>query len=115
MTWRSPIAATRSFPLSLAILLFEIADRFGKSPLLDVDRIVARREDAAAADLLAGPLDVALVLEPLQQLVHQPRGDDAALARVDEAEIEERNQQHFPIELHVRKELAPVDLLVALQ
>ena len=56
--------------VTCAILFFEIAYGFGKAPLLDVDRIVARREDAAAADLLARPLDVILVAQPLEQLVH---------------------------------------------
>src|SRR5690242_1689811 len=53
-TWRSPIAATRILPSSLAgILLFEISYRVREAPLIDVDRIVAGREDAAATNLLA--------------------------------------------------------------
>ena len=58
----------------LAILLFEIPDGFGKAPLLDVDRIVARREDAPAADLLARAFHVILIAQALHQLVHDPAG-----------------------------------------
>ena len=38
-----------------------------------------------------------------------------AFTRVDEAEVEERDQQHLPIELHVAEEPAPVDCFVALE
>src|SRR3954466_16014129 len=79
-TWRSPIAATRSLPsVPVAILLFKIADRVGEAPLLDVHRIVARGKDAPAADAPARPLDVLLVVQPLEQLIHQPPGNAMAL------------------------------------
>src|SRR3954451_7748690 len=98
ITWRSPIAATRSLPSVLvAILLFEIADGVGEAPLVHVDRIVARGEDAAAAHPPARPLHFRLIMQPLEQFVHQPSWDAMAFARVDEAEVEERNQQHLPI------------------
>src|SRR5437764_10792069 len=93
ITWRSPIAATRSLPSVLvAILLFEVTDRVGKAPLIDVDRIITRGEDTAAAHPPAGPFDVLLIAKPLEQLVHQPSGYAMALARIDEAEVEERDQ-----------------------
>src|SRR3954469_20235212 len=72
ITWRSPIAATRSLPALLAILLFEIADCVGIAPLLDVHRIIAGAENPPAADLLAGSFHVILVAQPLEQLVHDP-------------------------------------------
>src|SRR3954452_22259138 len=56
ITWRSPIAATRSLPPLFAILFFEISDRVREAPLLDVDRIIAGAENPAAAHLLARPL-----------------------------------------------------------
>src|SRR5438270_9834033 len=72
LTWRSPIAATRSLPSVLvAILLFKIADRVGEAPLIDVDRIVARGEDPAAAHSSAGPFHLRLVMQPLEQFVHK--------------------------------------------
>src|SRR5438270_6183078 len=108
------MAATR-IGRSLAILFFEIPDRVGKAPLVDVDGIVAGREDAAAADLLAWSLYVILVAQPFEQLVHDPARHHVALARIDEAEVEKRYQQHFPIELHVAEKLLPVDRLMALQ
>src|SRR5437764_4803644 len=112
-TWRSPIAATRSLPFSLTILLFEISYCFGKAPLLDVHCVIAGRKNASAADLLARTLHVRLVAQPLEQLVHDPARDHASLARIDETEVEQRHQQHFPIELHVAEQLLPVDRLVA--
>src|SRR4051795_4146656 len=64
ITWRSPIAATRSLPSVLvAILLFKIADGVRKTPLVHVDRIIARREDAAAAHSPARPLHFRLVVQ----------------------------------------------------
>src|SRR5205085_10063085 len=91
-TWRSPMAATRSLrSVCTVILLFEIADGLRKAPLIDIDRIVARAEDAAAADLLARAFHRSLVAQPLQKFFKQPWGDHVALARVDEAEIEKRD------------------------
>src|SRR5438067_6079317 len=110
------MAATRSLPLAAsvaAILLFEIADGIGEAPLVDVHRIVARGEDAAAAHSSARPFHFCLVMQPLEQFVHQPSRDAMAFTRVDEAEVEERDQQHLPIELHVAEETAPVDRRVA--
>src|ERR1043165_4384295 len=96
------MAATRSLPLPLvAILLFEIADGVGEAPLIDVDRIVARREDATAADLAARSLHIRLVVQPLEQLVQEPPRYAVAFARIYEAEIEQRHQEHLPVELHV--------------
>src|SRR5690242_16320099 len=69
ITCRSPIAATRSLPSVAGILLFEIADRVGETPFVDVDRIITRGEDAAAADLLARSFHVGLVVQPLEQLL----------------------------------------------
>ena len=37
------------------------------------------------------------------------------LARVDESEVEERDQQHLPIQLHMTEQPAPIDCVVALQ
>src|SRR5690348_11926778 len=108
------MAATRSFGL-LAILLFEIADGFGKSPFLDIDGIVAWREYAASADLLARRRGLRLLMQTVEKLVEQPARDHFALARIDEAEVEHRHQQHFPIELHVGKQLLPIDLAMAFQ
>src|SRR5258708_17332687 len=68
-TWRSPIAATRNF-WSSAILLFEIADRFGNSPFLDIPHIIALTANAAAAHLLSRPLDPGLAAKPLEQFVN---------------------------------------------
>src|SRR6185312_14710554 len=112
------MAATRSFPSprSVAgILLFEISDSVGESPLIDVNRVIAWRENAAATDLLTRTFHVGLVVKPLEQLVHQPPRHTVALARVNEAKIEERDQQHFPIKLHVRKELPPVNRFMTLE
>src|SRR3954454_14210551 len=75
ITWRSPIAATRSFPSLGGILLFEISDRFGEAPLVNIHRIVARREDAAAANLLARAFHVGLVAQPFEQVFDQPARD----------------------------------------
>src|SRR5258708_1084053 len=65
-TWRSPIAAAR-IGRSLPILLLKIADRVGEAPLVDVDCIIARGEDTAAADLLARALHPRLVAKALEQ------------------------------------------------
>ena len=56
-----------------------------------------------------------LRVQPLEQLVHHPARDQVALARVDEAEVEHRDEQHFPVQLHARDELRPVDVLRSLQ
>src|SRR5438270_1791222 len=76
LTWRSPIAATRSLPSVLVvILLFEVADGIGEAPLINVDRIVAWREYPAAAHSPARPFHLRLVMQALEQFVHQPSGN----------------------------------------
>src|SRR3982751_3528165 len=111
-TCRSPIAATRSGLSLVAILLFEIADGFRETPFLDVDRIIARRKDAPSANLLSRSLHASLVAQPLEKFVHQPFWDDIPLTRVNEAEVEQGDQKHFPVELHMAQQLVPIDAVV---
>src|SRR3954454_19071412 len=55
ITWRSPIAATLSLPSVLvAILLFKVADGVREAPLVHVDTIITRGEDAPATNPSAG-------------------------------------------------------------
>src|SRR5690349_18452846 len=109
------MAATRSSPSVFSILLFKIPDGFGEAPLIDVDRIIARTEDASAADLLARRLHRRLVAQPSEEVVHEPAGDEVALAWIDEPEVEQRHEQHFPIELHVIEQLPPIDSVMAFE
>src|SRR5687768_1954664 len=102
ITWRSPSAAIFNVPSAVvAILLFEVSDGFRIAPLLDVDRIVAWAEDAAAAHLFLWGFHVELLAQAVEQLVHQPERHEVALAGIDEAEVEQGHQQHFPIELEM--------------
>src|SRR5690348_7951657 len=81
ITWRSPMAAMRNLGSVVSgILLFEVADRVGKSPLIDVDRIIARAEDPAAAHLFPRSLNVCLVMETFEKLFHEPSRDAVSLA-----------------------------------
>src|SRR5215208_2716049 len=109
------MAATRSLVSFGCILLFEVPYCFGKSPLLDVDSIIARAEYAASAHAFSRPLDRRLIAKALEQLVKQPLRHRVTLARIDDAEVEDRHQQHLPIELHVGEQPLPVHAVMALE
>src|SRR5687768_12963463 len=95
VTWRSPIAASVIGPPLAAgssrvpfMLLFDsLADDVSEAPFRDIDDIVARGQQPAAADPRLRGGHLCLGVEPLHQLVEQPAGDALALGRVDEAEV----------------------------
>src|SRR5262245_36833499 len=70
LTCRSPSDAILS--LSLVIAPFSFAAHVGESPFVDGDLVVDAGEHAAAADLHLRRRELALVPQPVEQLVHQP-------------------------------------------
>src|SRR5262245_32605022 len=84
LTCRSPSEATLSLPLVIAP--FSFPSHIGESPIVHGDLVVDAGEHAAAADLHLRRWKLELVLEPVEQLVHQPARNVIALGRIDPAE-----------------------------
>src|SRR5688572_16016182 len=97
--------------LSLMPFLEAAADDVGEAPFGDVGNVIARADQAAPADVDAGRRQLGLGVEPVDQLVVEPARDEVALGRVDEAEIEDVDEQDLPIELHRGEQAPPVYLL----
>src|SRR5215211_6043059 len=112
-TCRSPSEATLSTALIIAPLSFP-AD-VGEAPVLHGDLVVDAREHAAAADLHLRRRQLPLVPQSVEQLVHQPARHMIALGRINPAEIEEVHQQHLPVQLHIREQAPPIDLVMLLE
>src|SRR5215475_1577061 len=110
LTCRSPSEATLS--LLFVIAPFSFAAHVGEPPFVDGDLVVDAGEHAAAADLHLRRRQFELVLEAIEQLVHQPARNMVALGRIDPAEVEQVHQQHLPVLLHVGQQPLPVDGLV---
>ena len=55
------------------------------------------------------------MLQPSEQLVHEPARDMLALARIGPAIIKKMNQKHLPMQVHVAEKAPPIDSIVLLE
>src|SRR5215831_11494193 len=99
---RSPIAAIR-IDLGGSFTLIFPANQIGKSPFDDVDRVVRFRIQAAATGADARSWKIDLVLEPREQFIEQPAWNALALGRVDKPEVQDMDEQHFPVLFEIRQ------------
>src|SRR5690606_19838531 len=82
---------------------------------MNIDLEVSRREHAPPANARVRRWQPTLVHQPIEKLVNEPAGDLFALARIDEAEVQEMDQQHLPMNFHVLEQALPVNFIIRAQ
>src|SRR5690606_21563100 len=87
----------------------------GETPFTHIDFVIQAGEHAAAADSCLWWRKLPLVRQAVEKLVHQPGRHAFALAEIDEAEIEQMDEEHLPMCLQELLEPLPVYPLVGTQ
>src|SRR6476620_3059896 len=108
----SPTAATRSL-CGLALILSSHDVR--TSEVCNVDSVVRYGKHSSAANFHFRRRQLELMLQPREQFLHEPARNLFPFGRVDESEVQQVCQQHFPVLLHRREQSFPADLLMPQQ
>src|SRR5712691_3751634 len=88
------------------------SDDIGESKPRHVDGVICNRKHSAPADLHLRSGQFELVLQPREQLTHEPAWNLLALGGVNEPEVQKVNQQDFPVLFHRAKQTLPINLLM---
>src|SRR4030095_4157998 len=109
---KSPSAATRSLSGLPSTSLILSSDNVRKSQLGNIDRVIRYRKHAPATHFHLRGWQLELVLQTGNQFMHQPAWNLFSLGRVNESEVQQVDQQDFPILLHRRQQALPIDFLM---